>query len=64
MAKCDHSPNESCGRCDGWAEVERLRAAIVYEIETGLWQVCGYDAFAKDGIPAVIERLEKALEKQ
>lgn len=28
MSKCDHVPEVSCGECDGWSEVERLRAAL------------------------------------
>lgn len=44
-------------------EIARLRTAIEYEVTTGLWAVCGYDAFAAGDIPAVIARLEAALDE-
>jgi len=26
--RCYHSPNESCGRCDGWSEVRELEERV------------------------------------
>jgi hypothetical protein len=60
---CEHTPDtcDSCALKQAEAHIERLEKAVRYEVETGLWNVCGYEAFGDNDIPAVCRRLKAAL---